>query len=272
MHQKVLVVFTYLVTKDIVETLERKIGYQLNKELKRYVKGLENQFLTNFWQFVPTRIEKRAIDAPSVSAKLDDISRSNGTPVISLDRVYIPSAQEFLEVTRQTNQETGQVKIAERPGALSIEEQVEKIREYKEIVLADVGAFEGTTILDICDLLSQRDIKVDEIVLGISSNEANKKLNKTRKVSALNLFNFYEWIELRDLFGIDGRNIGIRNGKREFIPYWENLCKWASISTENRDEVERLCKKFNSELIGKLWQEGYDLNRIGRPVKYLGKK
>lgn len=267
-----MIIFTYLLSRDLVETLERKFGFSIDVVLKEDVKELEQEFIDCFRRYVPENVRYNCVNAQDISNQIASILEYARFPVISLDRVYIPSAQEFLEVTRQTNQETGQVKIAERPGALSIEEQVEKIREYKEIVLADVGAFEGTTILDICDLLSQRDIKVDEIVLGISSNEANKKLNKTRKVSALNLFNFYEWIELRDLFGIDGRNIGIRNGKREFIPYWENLCKWASISTENRDEVERLCKKFNSELIGKLWQEGYDLNRIGRPVKYLGKK
>jgi len=267
-----VVVFTYLLSRDLIETLERKFGFSLNTNLRKDVKGLEQRFVSEFQRYVPSNVEYTCVEAQNISDQIASKLVEVKSPIVSLDRVYIPRAQEFLEVTRQTNQQTGEVKIAERPGAPSLKEQIEGIKKYKTIALADVGAFEGVTLLDICDLLSQQGINVDEVILGISSNDANKKLNARRKVSALNLFNFYEWIELRDLFGIDGRNIGIKNGRREFIPYWENLCKWASISTESREEVETLCKEFNSQLIGKLWQEGYDLSRIGRPVKYLGNK
>jgi len=267
-----VIIFTYLLSRDLVETLERKFGLLLDSSLKRDIRRLEEEFIDNFWKYIPSNVKPVCLSAQEVSNQMETELIGTQLPVISLDRVYVPNAQDFLEVTRQTDQQTGEVRIAERPGYPAIEEQIKRIRQYNPVLLADVGAFEGTTLLEICGLLERNGMNIEQVILGISSKEANKKLNKTRKVTALNLFNFYEWIELRDLLGIDGRNVGIKDERREFMPYWENLCKWASMPEENREEVERLCKEFNIQLIGRLWQEGYDLSKIGRPVKYLGKK
>ncbi|MBM3234464.1 hypothetical protein FJZ19_05220 [Candidatus Pacearchaeota archaeon] len=266
-----MVVFTYLVSRDLVETLERKVGFELSKRTKRGVNGLEDRFLQEFWQYIPPNICRLDIRALNVSQQIQSALSQYKFPVISLDRVYVPNAQDYLEVTRQTNPQTGEVRIAERPGSLPLKEQAKKMKKYKKIILVDVGAFEGTTLLDISNLLSKEGVEIEEIVLGISSNDANSRLKEARKVTVLNLFNFYDWIELRDLIGIDGRNTGIKNGRREFIPYWENLCKWATISPENREAVAKVCKRFNIQLVGRLWQEGYDLSKLGRPVKYIGK-
>src|SRR3989339_316005 len=153
------VVFTYLVTKDIVETLERKLGYSLDREIKEEVRDLENSGLD-----------------------------------------------------------------------------------------------------------------IEEIYLGFSSNKANRRINNNRKLTALNLFDFYEWIEMRDFFGIDGRNVGMDSDTRLYIPYWENLPKWASISKEKEREVAELCKDYNGILLGLLKQEEYDVRKIGRMIKYEGGK
>src|SRR3989339_22069 len=191
------VVFTYLVTKDIVETLERKLGYSLDREIKEEVRDLENRFLYDFWQYIPENLDKVAVNANPVSAQLETMVRRNGFPVISLDRVYLTNADEYLEVRR---------------------------------------------------------------------------INNNRKLTALNLFDFYEWIEMRDFFGIDGRNVGMDSDTRLYIPYWENLPKWASISKEKEREVAELCKDYNGILLGLLKQEEYDVRKIGRMIKYEGGK
>lgn len=244
----------------------------LDRNLRRDIKELEDEFVEEFKRYVPQNTDYSVLNAQDVTSQIIEQLRARSLPIISLDRVYVPKADIFLEVTRQTDQETGEISITERPGSSPLAKQIATAGKYGEAILVDVGAFEGSTLMSICGLLNQTGINIEEIVLGISSKEANRKLNNTRKVTSLNLFDFYEWIELRDLLGIDGRNTGIRKGKREFMPYWENLCKWASISLENKDGAEKLCKYFNSLLIGRLWQEGYDLAKIGRPVKYLGAK
>ena len=265
-----LVVFTYLITKDIVETLERKIGYELDTELIEQINILEDEFLFDFFKFIPNNIKKTVVDASCISSQLESLVDRTNYPVISLDRVYLINADEYLEVTRLTNPKTGEVKITERPNTKPLQKQINNLRKYGNIVLVDVGAFEGETLLEICRLLEKDGINIKEIYLGVSSNEANEKINKRIKLTVLNLFDFYEWIELRDLFGIDGRNVGMENEAKLFIPYWENLSKWASISKENEPYIRELCKKYNRELVGRLWQEGYDLKKIGKPIKYGG--
>lgn len=267
-----LVVFTYLVTKDIVETLERKVGYKLCGDLKGFVRDLENQFLEEFWGFVPDTVEKKAIDSTRVSVQLDSISSRNGKPIVSLDRVYLTQADEYLEVTRVTDPRTGQVKISERPGNEPIERQINRLRKYQQIVLVDVGAFEGGTLLEICNLLEETGINIEEIYLGFSSNEANRRINNSRKLTALNLFDFYEWIEMRDFFGIDGRAVGIDSGIRTYIPYWENLSKWASIPKESEKTASDLCRKYYALLTERMLKERYDIKRIGTQIKYGGGK
>lgn len=196
--------------------------------------------------------------------------QNNTLPLISLDRIYFPYAAAFLEVTRKTNPENGKITIAARPGTRPLNEQLNRI-PYEEVVLGDVGAFEGNTLATICSELESRKIKVKEIYLGFSTPEANKKLNCTRKVNVLNIFNFYEWIELRDLFGIDGRAVGLEGSKRTFIPYWENLTQWASIPKENETSIIELCKEFNYRLLAELKANGKDMIKIGKAIKFGGK-
>jgi len=213
-----------------------------------------------------------AIDANAVSMELETKTRRNGYPVISLDRVYLTNADGYLEVTRITNPKTGEVKVSERPGNRPLSEQINGLRKYDKIVLADVGAFEGGTLLEISEMLEKSGLKIEEIYLGFSSNEANRKINKSRKLTALNLFDFYEWIEIRDFFGIDGRNVGMDSGTRLYIPYWENLPKWASIPREKEQEVAELCRYYNGTLLDLLKQRGYDVRKIGKTIIYEGGK
>jgi hypothetical protein len=186
-------------------------------------------------------------------------------PILSLDRVYFPFADYFIDVTRITDLQTGKITIGERPGSISLEKQIEDLQGIGDICLADVGAFEGDTLIETIDILKRNGIFVKEIVLGYVGNVALNKLKVDTKY--LETRNFYEWIELRDFFGIDGRNLRSLDGKRRFIPYWENLKKWASISDYDIEYARQLCLEFNSLLIGLLWREGYDLGRMGVPNK-----
>jgi len=184
----------------------------------------------------------------------------------------MPNAPEFLEITRETNPVTGEVRIAERPGNKSLEEQINALRGYKKVSLVDVGAFEGDTILEICGRIEKEGVEVDGVYLGFSSEIANRKICDRYKSRVLNLFNLYEWIELRDFFGIDGRNVRCEDGRKMFIPYWENLIKWASIPEENEREVRELCISYNQKLFCLLEEAGQDISKTGKAISYGGKR
>lgn len=251
-------------TKDIVETLERKIG--LNVQDKCAIKQLENDFLERFWEFIPGYIDKVAIDASSVDTRL--LFKKN-QKIISLDRIYFPRADQYLEVTRVTDPSTGNYQVRERPGARPLDDQIKSLK-YNKISLADVGAFDGTTMLRVCEAVEKNGIEIEDIYLCFSSNSANKSINSSRTLKVLMLFEFYEWIELRDLLGIDGRNTFMMGGDRFFIPYWENLEAWASIPKKYEKNVERLCKEYNQKILDILKEENVDISRIGKTMIYKG--
>lgn len=232
---------------------------------------VEGDFLSCFWKYINPELRNFEIRAPEISGLMDKEASCRGYPVISLDRIYVTNADGYVEVTRITDPVTGRSVIGERPGSRSINEQAEGIRGYGEVVLADVGAFEGKTIIEVCSLLEKNGVTVREILLGISSRDANSKMNSARKVNSIYTFDeLYEWIELRDLLGIDGRNVGMKNGERIYIPYWENLPGWASIPEENQEDVKDICMYYNGEISGILEKEGFGTERIGKPVKMGG--
>lgn len=256
-------------------TLERKIGIPLTDGLKRNIFCLEDCFLSEFWRYVPLEVNRICIDALLASWELESVCEMSKLPVISLDRVYISEADAYLEVTRLTDPNTGAVTIAPRPGAPALDEQMDPLRRYKRICLVDVGAFEGSTLIEVCKALEDRDISIEDIFLGFSSIGANAAINNDRKMTPLYLFEFYEWIELRDLFAIDGRKVAdgaVGESINRFIPYRENLGKWASIPESFVLEVRELCLRYERALVDLLRENCCDIAKIGNKVGYFGGK
>ena len=232
-----------------METLQRKLGYKIDRGQKESLRALEDEFLQDFWKFIPKTVEKKSFNARDISRKLGEVADGQGLPVISLDRVYLPKADDYMEVTRLTDPLTGEVTIGERPGNKPLSEQFEILKKYSKIVLADVGSFEGSTLLEVCSGLEKKGIEVAGIIVGFVGKKAAANLSSKYSFSTLYQFDFYEWIELRDFFGIDGRRIP---GQTGFIPYWNNLTAWASLAPEKEVEAVRLCKEYNRRLTGVL--------------------
>lgn len=238
----------------------------LENNTQEQIKLLEENFLFKFWPYIPPGIIKKEATSKDVSQKLSCLVAERNQPFISLDRIYFPLAERYLEATRITNKITGEVTIGERCGALPLEEQLDLLKPYKSIILGDVGSFEGTTLLKVCSLLEQKGLKIEELVLGFVGKVAQEKLSPKYKLSSLYTFEFYEWIELRDFFGIDGRR---QFGTNNLMPYWNNLSSWASISLKDDKNVTSLCKEYNSKLLEVLEKGGYDIQRIDTRIKYM---
>ena len=250
-----------------METLENK-GIYTSLENKIKIRKLEDDFLSEFWKFISNTGIKASLKCAELREQLKERYSEDALPCVSLDPIYASNNSFlYLSVTRITNQFTGSKKIGPRPGKKSIEDQINDIGEcYSKIKLIDCGAFEGDTLLEIIELLEKQKVSVEKVYLAVSSYLAMDKITQKCKVITNNAFNFYEWIELRDLFGIDGRKVSeIENA---FIPYWENLEEWASIPQENARTVEELCKKYNSSLINMLRTTKCDIDKIGKIVSY----
>ncbi len=279
---------TYLVTKDLVETLRNKYVLEIPDTLAIQVRGIENEFLKKFWETIdlPESVEKKTVDAQELarmlSEKLTGLLRCESKCndyYISMDRIYLPEAPAFLEVTRITNRETGKYEIGPRAGCGPLNAQIASmgLDRGSKITLADVGAFSGGTLNKICFMFEQQGITISNICLGVA-NSAIATIEDSGIKDTLTValwFDFYEWIELRKLL-IDGRLVGVRNdGIREYIPYYlGDLEDWASIPADKVEETAELCKTYSERLICLLREYGTSereiKERIGVPVKMTG--
>jgi len=271
---------TYLITKDLLETLEQKYGFNIDNNTREQLSSLQEEFVSKFRSAVklPDGIEIYQLSASELSSELKNVIRDNcKTPLISLDRVYIQNGgsfqmvNDFLDVTRRTDPITGAVTLEERPGSCPLIEQIIYLRNhYSEVSLADVGAFTGDTLLKIIKWLENEGISVKQVYLGVAGEGVEAKLKDT-SVEIITVYgaNFYEWIELRDLLGIDGRAVGLSSdGDRLYIPYWENLTEWASIPEESVEPVKEICQSSYKAIMQLLRDNGYDVSKIGRIVEY----
>jgi len=272
---------TYLITKDLLETLERKYGYNINDDdVRKKLSSVQEEFVQKFWEAakLPNGIERYELDASELSVELKNAIRDNcKTPLISMDRVYIQNdssfkmVNDFLDVTRRTDPITGAVTLEERPGSRPLVKQVAYLRNhYSEVSLADVGAFTGDTLLKIIKWFENEGISVKQVYLGVAGRSVEAEL-KDVNVEIITVYgaNFYEWIELRDLLGIDGRAVGLSSeGHRLYIPYWENLTEWASISKESVEPVKEICQSSYKTIMQLLRGNGSDISKIGRIVEY----
>jgi len=271
---------TYLITKDLLETLGQKYGFNIDNNTREQLSSLQEEFVSKFRNAVklPDGIEIYQLSASELSSELKNVIRDNcKTPLISLDRVYIQNGgsfkmvNDFLDVTRRTDPITGAVTLEERPGSCPLIEQIIYLRNhYNEVSLADVGAFTGDTLLKIIKWLEDEGISVKQVYLGVAGEGVEAKLKDT-SVEIITVYgaNFYEWIELRDLLGIDGRAVGLSSdGDRLYIPYWENLTEWASIPEESVEPVKEICQSSYKAIMQLLRDNGYDVSKIGRIVEY----
>lgn len=258
-----------MITKDLVRTLEVKVGYILKDAVKEAIVSLENEFVSEFSMFIPSNVRLEVLTVAQIRESINRML--NGGSILSLDRIYFNEANFYLDITRQTDSISGKVSIDSRFGSSSLEQQIGNINREKPVTLVDVGVFDGDTLLETYSLLERFGVDIERVVLGVASKKGFKKVNSLRTVGVGRIFDFYEWIELRDLFGIDGRSVASKS-KRKFIPYWENLSDWASIQEKDCKEAREFCMEFNLRLKNLLRLNGYDISQIGECVIYGGKK
>lgn len=262
----------YILTTDLAETISRKFGLRLSPKTKRVVKNLEERFVSDFWPLIPDNVEKVALSASAVSQEMGQAVRGE-IPLVTIDRVYLPAHGEYLGVSRRTDVQTGEVVgLAERPGEQPFSIQLAELPVQGRVALADSGALAAGTLSFVCSQLEKKGVEVVEVLLGVCTDHAQAKLNG-RKVTAIHTtIGQTEWVEVRDLLGIDGRNVGLGpDGKREFMPYTENLTSWASIPEKNEARAKELCLAYHDKLFKVLRSNGVQMQHFGRPVPLRSK-
>lgn len=260
-------------TRDLVETIERKLQIPLAPYQRRELRRMENEFLKFFFGYFEGIARTRSILATDICAKIETMIENQPYPVVSLDRIYAPVTDYAIEATRVTDPIGMKSTIGPRQGCLPIEQQIAMLKTNGPVSVADCGAFEGGTIEMICEMIERRRIRVDRVYLGVCGKRAKDRLSPRWKIESAYRIDLYEWIELRDAFLIDGRATYAPGREREFIPYSDNLQGWASVPEKKGKEAALLCETYNRKLIDLLSETNpidQILARIGQKIRLRG--
>lgn len=263
---------TYLITKDLVPTLVRRLHLALTPCAGKRIHALEEEFLKNFWGFIEPHPNHVVMSSRDLGIATEEFLLQEDLPVVSLDEVYFRrGVDHYISTTRLTDPHnlTADPVLGPRPGHLPIQAQLDYLRSElgnESVVLVDVGAFSGDSLIDLTAMFRKSNIPVEKIILSLAGYEGIQRIEQDIPLEVLNPFNFGEWIELRDFFGIDGRKIDASNldgykNERLFIPYMEgHLGKWASIPEENWEKFRDYCRHYSSKLRDILNDDGTNLS------------
>lgn len=257
----------YVITEDLeilMQKWSKKSGFlcpghdfflDLQKRLVDYVKIL-------FPKIVLVRADK-------LSQRLKEkISQTKGTTVVSIDLIY-NNTPYHLQSNRCADLDTMEIiGEAQRPGSISLYEQIKQLPKDKPLTIVDDGCFSGVTLRRIYEFILNQGLAVHNIVVGILIDRPNNDLVRAYPEVPLQAVYEYDsvvdWLCERDFFigaPLSGRTAGQKEGDKTVpcypeiaLPYclpFGDPIKGASIPTERA--IEFSC--FDIQLSQRLWEE-----------------
>lgn len=275
----------YIIIADLPNSLRNRYNIEAldtNPKLRSRLKELDMEICSKFQAIVAEGLTLKVIDADDLSKKIFAAAKKlDSNPfVVSLDRSYFPEARHLDPTTEygsarvvghysRPNLETEATEIMRESASLSLLRGGDK----KGVILVDVGIYNGATLSRVIPMLEQRDVKIDGIVVGIVSPRIKSYAQfLSFDVIAVEPTNYSVWVDSRDIFLIDGKqipsNIGIDKYERKFVPFIDDVenAVNAGIKREKLGELRSLCFEANSRLFSTLREFGVSTDTISTPI------
>jgi hypothetical protein len=275
----------YVIVADLLGSLRSRCSIEAidtNPELCFKIKELEKEVCGKFHEFVVEGLSVKVIDSEELSKKiLIAAKKIDGDPyIISLDRSYFPDAKHLDPTTEYRSG-----RVVAHYSKPSLETQATEIMKdlaplsllrgggKNGAILVDVGIDSGTTLGVVIPILEQREIKIEGVVVGIISPRFKPYPEVFGyKAVAVEPANWSVWVDSRDIFLIDGRqipsNAGVDRYEKKFVPFIDDVENASSsgIKREKMTELRSLCFEANSRLLGVLREFGVSTDTIGTPI------
>jgi hypothetical protein len=275
----------YLISKGVVNLLENRYDLALTQEVKERINSLETEFTERLGEELSDVFDYKVISAEKIEESLEACINNSATkklPTIGLDDVYFKNIafNGSISITRLVNDinNFSNKTLGPRKGNKDLAEQVKGLEENysgKEIALADIGVFEGETLFSekngLLNLLREKGITVKRFYAAILNKSTIKKFEKAGvEVISGQEYDFEggDWLEVRDLLGLDGRKINtdkylINNGTNLFARYIQDpqtLKSGASINDGvTASIVLDLCNMYQKKILREIRKSGYQI-------------
>lgn len=275
----------YLISKGVVNLLENRYGLALTQEVKERISSLETEFTERLGEELSDTFDYKVIAAEKIEESLEACINSTNQeklPIIGLDDVYFKKIEfdNTISITRLVNDinNFSNKTLGPRKGCKDLAEQMEELEKNycgKEIALADIGVFEGETLFSekngLLNLLKEKGITVKRFYTAILNKSTIKKFEKAGvEIISGQEYNFEngDWLEVRDLLGLDGRKINtdkylINNGTNLFARYIQDpqtLKSGASINDGvTASIVLDLCNMYQKKILREIRKDRYQV-------------
>jgi hypothetical protein len=247
----------FLVTDDVVETLENRLDYDLTPQERAEINKLASKyFKEEMPEVVPEGMDYTFVDAADC-IQWAEKEMDPEVSVVSIDNAYFPKDSETFNViefglTRETDPATGKEVLATRDPYMDYERRLKQIAAGNDSVqVFDVGALTGETLQQVTEDLENYGVEVIQTVIPIVSQRA---LETDFDPVFMSFYEFGKWLEGRDVAAIDGRKVPAEQRRvqpRTFIPYYQDPQEIATIGNENPENAqkfEEISRQFNEEV------------------------
>ena len=276
----------YIVTMDLGAQIQCLRGIGLN------VPKLEDRFFTDFHSGLVDRLGKLLPDIDIVSMDMTDLAakiwdKSLKTKDSIKDAMVVSSCIEMaqprrghvFEINRIADLSGKIIGIGPRPGHPSVSDQFDALASAakgRSIVLAEDGAFTGSTICFVLNEFAKRNVTVSVVVLGFAFPAAMDRIRSNFKGDVVVIENLegtkiVDWMPDHDFVPFTpncGRVFGLafdgeatpyysRAGATFCFPYiapFGDVEGWASVPTTDEGRFSSFCSRSAAELYYKIEQ------------------
>jgi len=239
-----------VITNDIVSFLAATVTEDFLQASIPSIHALISEFLSNLEHHLPPNYRLSVFDVTHLATQLYMETRKTNFPIVSLDKINIPWAQHYCHATTLIR-ENGDICWVSK-SETDLHQEVASLRSLGQIALVDIGAQSGSLVSwCVSNLL------VGESYLGVCSEPSRIRLEKAGvPVRPLHHFQQLQWVELKDLLGIDGRRCVIE-GRLMKLPAIITFIENAHVSAADRQILRNLCLKVRAELVDILVSQKY---------------
>lgn len=274
----------YLVSKGIVNLLRNRYELELSDKAEQRISGLESEFTDRLGEELSETFNYETISAKEIEGSMEQlVKRVNGLPIIQLDDIYFRGIEPdaSISITRLVNDinDFSKKTLGPRKGYEEVESQIGKITDKyanRKVSIMDIGVFEGETMLHeekgIIPLLKKNNVDVQRVYLSIVNKPARQKFEDAglELLASKGDYDFTggDWLEVRDLLGLDGRKINpekydINNGTHLFARYIQDPTTLKS-GANIQDGVTAaivldLCNMYQKKILREIRKDGYQV-------------
>jgi hypothetical protein len=240
-----------VITDDVVPFLLSRYPEDVLRARIGSIQDIVSDFLSKAEKYLPQNYRPEVIDVTHLTRQLHEVSQSSHLPIVSLDDINIPWAKYKCHITTLIG-EDGHISWVSK-SRTDPSDEIAFLRALGPVALIDIGTQTGS-LASWC----VENLLVGEIYMGICGRRSMGRLERLGvSVKTVRWYQYLQWVELKDLIGLDGRWCVI-DGRTIKLSAITTFIENAHISDSSRRMLKQLCISCRANLMNVLKDENVE--------------